>query len=77
MMISRADSGSYSTLASASQVIANGDVIKLEAVGSTLNLYLNGVLKVTTTDTDFATGRPGFEIYNTDVALDDWGGGEL
>ena len=70
--------GSYSSIGLAGSVtIANGDVLRLEASGTTIRALLNGVEKLSVTNTDRATGRPGFEIFNTTVAIDDWGGGEL
>jgi hypothetical protein len=37
----------------------NGDVLKGTISGSTLNLYRNGTLMVTATDTTFTSGNPG------------------
>ena len=70
--------GSYSSIGLAGSVtIANGDVLRLEASGTTIRALLNGVERLSATNSDRASGRPGFEIFNTTVALDDWGGGEL
>lgn len=45
------------TAASASYAV--NDVVNLEAVGNELNLRVNGVLVVTTTDSTYSNGSPG------------------
>ena len=52
--------GTPSTLAAYATLLSVGEVAKLEIVGTTLNLYVDDVLKATTTDSSFSTGKVGF-----------------
>jgi hypothetical protein len=64
----------------ATENVTAGTVLKLEAIGTTLNLYVDGVLKVTTTDPDLTAGQPGLmaDHGTLNVAIwDDWSGGGL
>ena len=61
----------------ASSSLAVNDVIKLEVSGTTFNLYVNGVFRLTATDSQFASGYAGLSIRqasgtNTLPVLDDW-----
>jgi hypothetical protein len=40
-----------------------GDIVKATAVGSTLTSYINGVLQLSVTDSNFPTGNPGIGFY--------------
>jgi len=42
-----------------------GDVIRLESIGSTLNVYVNGSLRGTSTDSDLSYGTPGIYVAGT------------
>ncbi len=65
-------------LASASIGILNiGDAIELRVSGTTLSAYLNNTLVVQATDSDHATGQPGFEIDISTSAIDSWEGGDI
>lgn len=44
-------------------VPADGDIVKLEASGSTINFYQNGILRTQFTDTTFTTGQTGLQSY--------------
>lgn len=60
--------------------VTAGDTLRLEVKGSTLQFYLNGVVRLTATDTALTGGNPGYEfIHNVDGSpvLDNWGGGNL
>ena len=61
-------------------VVNPGDTLKLEAQGTTLRFYLNGILKLTATDTSYTSGAPGF-IFNYNQAdasvVDNWVGTDL
>jgi len=66
--------------------IAVGDRIKLKVQGNTLQLYvktptdLDYVLKLTTTDSTYTSGSPGFTFtfnQNNASVVDDWAGGNL
>ena len=57
-----------------------GDVLRAEAQGTTLRLYRNNVLVLSTTDATIASGRAGITIYAATIAnveLDDFSAGNL
>jgi len=78
-IIQKAVAASFSTLKSGSSTLNNGDVISAEAIGTTLNLYVNGSLIDTTTDGAITSGAGGFMIAPITSAanaiLDDFSGG--
>jgi len=45
--------------------------VKLEFIGSTINMYVNGVLELTATDADMPSGAIGLDAYRTSVQYDD------
>ena len=54
-----------------------GDVIKIVAIGNTINGYVNGVLIATQIDSDITGGSPGIECSQVNAAtptLDKWSG---
>lgn len=59
--------------------IDNGDVIRIEAMGTTIRCYLNGELITESTDTSHSDGSPGITHFtNTGVnKLDSWVGGDF
>lgn len=69
--------GAQTTLATDTIVVANGDVLRLEVSGTSLNLYINSVLRLgPVTDSDLSTGQPGIRTTNT-TDWDNWSGGDL
>jgi len=58
----------------ASGALAAGTKIRLEAIGSTLVVYVNGVEKITAHDTSLTGGAPGIMADGTPKA-DNWAGG--
>jgi hypothetical protein len=48
---------------SAVTVPADGDIVRLEASGSRISFYQNGLLRTQVTDTNFATGQSGLQSY--------------
>lgn len=59
---------------------AAGDIVYLDAIGTTVRVYVNTVLKLSVTDSAVASGRPGFRTFKVtgggnQVAL--WRGGNL
>lgn len=48
--------GSFTVIGSYTAAAAPGDVAKLQVVGSTINAYINGVLRVSVVDTSVTTG---------------------
>jgi len=50
-------------------VISDGDILRLEAEGSTLRVAVNGTAVYTGTDTALASGAPGLWLSDTDAPL--------
>ena len=76
--ISKIVAGAETQLVTGLSGFVDGDTLKLEAVGTTLNAYKNGALHATTTDSDLASGAAGLWAYEdapTAVTFDDWEGG--
>jgi hypothetical protein len=48
--------GSFTAIGSYAVAAAPGDVVKLEMIGSTIKGYINGVARITATDTSVTTG---------------------
>ena len=79
--ISRWNNGVFTSLVqeNATPWAAN-DILRAEAEGTTLRLYRNNVLVLSTTDATLANGRAGITIYAAtiaDVELDDFSAGSL
>src|SRR5256885_11212536 len=55
--------------------VATGDRVRLEAQGTTLRGYRNGVLLGSVQDTQIATGAAGLGQDGASGAMDDWTGG--
>lgn len=55
---------------------ATAKTIKLDATGTTLTLYVDGVQTLQTTDSDLSGGTPGLGVYvgTANDAWDDWEG---
>jgi hypothetical protein len=53
-----------------------GETLRFEIVGTTLNVYSNGVLLATRTDATYASGRPGISQYNSSATLDNFAAGD-
>jgi hypothetical protein len=73
--------GSYTTLIQTTETIVAGDVVTIAVTGTMVSVYLNDVLKITTTDTDIASGSAGLAIFadtgvQADSAMNDWQGGD-
>lgn len=63
--VRRFDAGAATGLTTDSSVTwVAGDVMMLEAVGSTISVYRNGSFVVSTTDATYSTGRAGVGISN-------------
>lgn len=81
--IYRVDNGSYTLIGSGVVGIADGEVNRGEAIGSALELFINGVSRATATDSTYTTGSagirsgtgPNFVVGDTFKAFDDAGVG--
>lgn len=49
--------GSFTSIASYAAAASNGDVAKIQAVGSTITAYVNGVQRASVTNTQVTTGK--------------------
>jgi len=69
---------SYTLLGSTTSATSVGDVLRLEAQGTTLRALLNGVVKVTATDGTLGSGQTGLYFYSgQSLYLDDFEAGDL
>lgn len=59
--------------------VADGDRLQLRVVGSTLSVYLNGLLILQETDTSLASGQPGVDAWSTtdNLTIESWTGGNV
>jgi hypothetical protein len=71
--------GVKTVLASATaQTWVDNDVADIEAEGTTIRGIQNGTLKLSTTDSDLATGAPGFAgSTSSPFTIDNWEGGNI
>lgn len=64
-----------------SQAAAMGDVVELDAKGTSLKLIVNGLSILNATDTDISSGYPGIQLRSPGLVgvgfLDNWSGGNL
>lgn len=60
---------------SSGDFIANGDVVRCEVVGSTINFKRNGTTILSRTDSTFTSGSPGLGAYY--LGFDNWSGGNI
>jgi hypothetical protein len=76
LFILRRDAGAYVTLATLASQSLVGQVLRIEATGTTITVKKNGTAVLTATDATYATGSAG--IYaTTGGTLDDWSGGNV
>lgn len=68
---------SFSDIGSTGAAAALNDTLRLEAQGTAIRVYKNGVLHISTTDSSHATGSAGVFGSAGDInpQLDDWEGG--
>lgn len=75
--LSKYVAGVQTTLDTQTVSIVNGDVLRLEVSGTTLNFYVNAALQIgPITDSDLSSGQPGIRVLNN-ADWDDWSGGDL
>lgn len=71
------NSGGYTQIARVAHSVVNGDILRLEAVGSAFSLYVNGTLRASGSNGSApATGAAGVLCSSADV-LDNWVGGNI
>jgi len=76
--IYRNNGGTYTQLgANISATIAINDTIRLEMVGTTLEVFVNDVSQATRTDSTFTSGSPGMWFWRQRGRLDTWEGGNV
>ena len=87
LALAKAISGSFAALTSysigaevgvpiSSAVLQPGAVFRLEVRGTTLTLYVNGVVYIQGTDASLASGTPGFLTNGSTTSLSNWQGDE-
>lgn len=78
--ISRFTGGGYQYLTSLRSTGASpaaGDVMRIEAIGSSIRGYYNGVLIHNVLSTIHNTGYPGIFAFTSTARLDNWSGGDV
>lgn len=76
-------SGTWTQIGSFSGTVSSGDVIRLEAQGTTIRAFQNGTQRISTTDSSISSGRAGIHVMLEPsipldrVVLDDWEGGDF
>jgi hypothetical protein len=76
LSIYKCTAGSYLQIGTGTNSgFANGDVLRLEVVGSTLTAKVNGTTFITVTDSSFTSGQPGILANHSTEFMDDWSAG--
>lgn len=72
----RVVAGTWTQLATLGTGFTNGDTLRLEAEGTTLRAYINGVLWTSVTDSNLTSGAPGLTSWanNNSGRLNNWVG---
>jgi hypothetical protein len=79
----KAVNGSWTQIGSFSGTVSAGDIIRLEAQGTTLRVRQNGTQRISVTDSSISSGRAEIHIFLSSgtplnaVILDDWEGGDF
>ena len=75
-MLFKRTGGSWTQLGSSysSGALAAGTQLEVAAVGSTISFLVNGVQRISVTDSSFTGGAPGIMAYGNATA-DSWSGG--
>jgi hypothetical protein len=82
ILVQRYSGGSFAaSLPTITTTLSSGDLLKIEAVGTTIRVYVNGSqVGSDATDANISSGAPGiaaFTVTNTDATWDDWTGEEI
>lgn len=78
--LGKIDNGSYTSLGTYAPgtAPASGMVVRLQVSGTTIKAFVNGIERVSVTDSDYSSGRAGVSGYENGTArLIDWEGGDL
>jgi hypothetical protein len=76
--LNRVINGTITGIASFNATFAAGDVLRLEAQGTRLRVFRNGIqLGTDYTDSSLPSGQPGMCLFGTGAAADDWAAGAL
>lgn len=78
MFFQRSVAGAVTNVSNVAATISVGDVVRIQAVGTTITIYKNGVIILTAQDTNLTSGSPGIftqsnPITNAQASL--WAGG--
>jgi hypothetical protein len=78
LVLYKRNSGTWSQLGGAYGVaaLAAGTQLQITAAGSTVSLLLNGVQRLSASDSSITGGAPGIMAYGT-AAADNWSGGAI
>lgn len=79
LRIRRVDAGASTNLVAVAYTFVANDVIRFEAIGTQLRLYVNDVLKLATYDTTYRSGPAGYIGFRqaADNSCDDWSAGSF
>lgn len=69
--------GSFASIAGPTGAYAEGDTIRISAVGTTITVYANGVQQAQVTDGTITTGRPGMTPFSNAGKWDNWAAGDF
>jgi hypothetical protein len=75
--LARFDSGGYTSLATAGYTYAQGDVVQIQAVGTTIKAFLNGAEVLSTTDSTYTSGRFGVYAFSEQFVYTTLEGGDF
>lgn len=80
LQIRKRIAGTGTALVSTAGSVIAGDKVRFQVQGTTLSVYINGVLSLSTTDASISTGNAGIHYSSTDSNVDSislWTGGDF
>lgn len=81
LQLFRVLAGSVVQIGSSATVPVVGDILRIEAQGTTIRVLLNSVQQISVVDANIATGQAGIFVYEatavTNSQLDEWAGGDF
>lgn len=72
LQLTKSVSNTFTDITNVDMVISANDVIRLEANGTTIRILVNGVVKISVTDSSVTTGNPGIFISSGAVNGSKW-----